>query len=43
MVCTGFRFDSSMGSARYYEEVPVDYVHESDFGEAATYFVVTLE
>jgi hypothetical protein len=31
------------GPAKYYEEVPVDYVHESDFGEAATYFVVTLE
>jgi hypothetical protein len=31
------------GPAKYYEEVPVDYVHESDFGDAATYFVVTLE
>ena len=30
-------------SARYYEEVPVDYVHDSDFGEAQTYFAVTLE
>lgn len=31
------------GPAQYYEEVPVDYAHESDFSEAETYFVVTLE
>ena len=31
------------GLARYYEELPVDYVHESDFGAAATYFTITLE
>jgi len=31
------------GPAQYYEEVPVDYVHESEFGEAETYFAVTLE
>jgi len=31
------------GQARYYEEVPVDYVRDSDFGEAETYFLVTLE
>jgi thioredoxin reductase len=29
--------------AWHYEEVPVDYVHESDLGEAGAYFVVTLE
>jgi thioredoxin reductase len=31
------------GDARYIEEVPVDYVHESEFGSAESYFVVTLE
>jgi thioredoxin reductase len=31
------------GSARYYEELPVDYVHESDLGAAGTYFTITLE
>jgi len=31
------------GDARYFEEVPVDYVHESDFGSAESYFLVTLE
>ncbi len=31
------------GSARYYEEVPVDYVHDSDFALAESYFVITLE
>jgi hypothetical protein len=31
------------GQAAYYEELPVDYVHESDFGEAECYFMITLE
>jgi thioredoxin reductase len=31
------------GTARYYEELPVDYVHDSDFGAAESYFTVTLE
>ncbi len=31
------------GSARHYEELPVDYVHESEFGAADSYFTVTLE
>jgi thioredoxin reductase len=31
------------GRARYYEELPVDYVHESDFGAADCYVTVTLE
>jgi thioredoxin reductase len=30
-------------TARYYEEIPVDYVHDSDFSESATYFTVSLE
>jgi thioredoxin reductase len=29
--------------ARYYEELPVDYVHDSDLGTAACYFTITLE
>jgi thioredoxin reductase len=31
------------GEARYYEELPVDYVHASDFGKADGYFTITLE
>jgi hypothetical protein len=31
------------GNAHYYEELPVDYVHESDFGASENYFTVTLE
>lgn len=31
------------GSARYYEELPLDYVHESDFGTSDSYFTITLE
>jgi thioredoxin reductase len=33
----------SQGQARYYEELPVDYVHESTFGEAENYYTITLE
>ncbi len=29
--------------ARYYEEVPVDYIHNSEFGKCDSYFVLTLE
>ena len=31
------------GSARYHEEMPVDYAHEVGFGQSGCYFVVTLE
>jgi thioredoxin reductase len=31
------------GTAQYYEEVPVDYICESDFAEAETCFAITLE
>lgn len=31
------------GGARYYEEIPLDYVHDSEFGSAESYFSVTLE
>ncbi len=33
----------SDGDARYYEELPVDYVHEGEFGAAESYFALTLE
>ena len=29
--------------AQYYDELPVEYVHESDFGSASLYFTITLE
>jgi hypothetical protein len=31
------------GSARYYEELPVDYVQECEFSRAECYFTITLE
>jgi thioredoxin reductase len=31
------------GEARYYEELPVDYIRDSDFGEAECYVTITLE
>jgi Pyridine nucleotide-disulphide oxidoreductase len=34
---------SADGSARYYEELPVDYVHDSEFGAADCYFTIMLE
>jgi len=33
----------SDGGAQYCEELPVDYVHESEFGAAGSFFTVTLE
>jgi hypothetical protein len=35
--------DEQAGTARYYEEVPVDYVADSDLGSASSYFVITLD
>ena len=31
------------GSAWYYEELPLDYVHQSELGSGEHYFAVTLE
>jgi len=31
------------GNARYLEELPVDYVHESEVGESNCYFTISLE
>jgi thioredoxin reductase len=31
------------GNARYIEELPVDYVHESEIGEGGCYFTISLE
>src|SRR5262249_50737253 len=31
------------GMARYYEELPAEYVHESRFGDAGSYFLISLE
>lgn len=30
-------------TARYFEELPLDYVHEGDFGNSASYFTISLE
>jgi len=35
--------DDAAGTARYYEEVPVDYVADSEFSDADSYFVITLD
>jgi thioredoxin reductase len=31
------------GEARYYEELPVDFVHDSEFGQQEDYYLITLE
>lgn len=31
------------GRAHFYEEVPVDYIHDTEFGAEESYFVITLE
>jgi hypothetical protein len=31
------------GEVRHYREMPVDYLHDSGFGRADTYFTITLE
>ncbi|GHJ36923.1 NAD(P)-binding domain-containing protein [Streptomyces sp. TS71-3] len=31
------------GEVRHYEEMPVDYLHDTEFGESGLYFTVTLE
>jgi len=31
------------GGARYFEEVPIDYIHASEFGKSESYFTITLE
>ena len=35
--------DHSTDTARYYEELPVDYIHESVLGESSHYFVLTMD
>lgn len=35
--------DRACGVARYYEDLAVDYVHDSDFGREEDYYVITLE
>ena len=43
---TGFLCDAIVidgGRAHYYEDLPVDYVHECGIGEKGHYYVVTLE
>ena len=41
-LCDLIVFDPQ-GQARYYEELPVDYVRDSDFGEAECYVTIALE
>ncbi len=35
--------DHRRGEARYYEELPVDFIHDSAFGREQDYYVITLE
>jgi thioredoxin reductase len=41
-LCDVIAVDSASG-ARYYEELPADYVHDSDFGTGEKYWTITLE
>ncbi len=42
-LCDVFVIDEGSESARYYEELPVDYVRETDLGQSADYFTLNLE
>jgi thioredoxin reductase len=42
-LCDLIVVDPGGAIARYYEELPVDYVHDSLLGSAECYFVITLE
>jgi thioredoxin reductase len=35
--------ESAGEPARYYEELPLDYIHDTPFGESRHYYIVTLE
>ena len=42
-LCDLLVVDEEKQEARYYEELPADYVHESDFGQNEHYYTVMLE
>jgi thioredoxin reductase len=42
-LCDLIVVDPEGGTARYYEELPVDYVHDSFFGAGSRFFTITLE
>ncbi|MEM9490194.1 MAG: NAD(P)-binding domain-containing protein, partial [Myxococcota bacterium] len=42
-LCDLIVVDEDAGTARYYEELPVDYVHDSDFGRGSHYYTITFE
>jgi thioredoxin reductase len=42
-LCDYLCLDDRGEKAHYYEELPVSYVHESDFGRRDQYFLITLE
>jgi hypothetical protein len=43
VLCDLIVAEPGVSTVRYYEELPVDYVHDSMFGSADCYFMVTLE
>lgn len=42
-LCDLIVVDERANQARHYYELPVDYVHESDFGRGAHYYTITFE
>jgi hypothetical protein len=42
-LCDAMLIDKQAGSAKYVLELPVDYVHESEFGQSSHYYTVTFE
>lgn len=42
-LCDLIEIEPGETAARYYEELPVDFVHDSVFGSADCYFTITLE
>ena len=42
-LCDTIVADEEAGAARYYQELPADYVHDSEFGRSTHYYTITFE
>jgi thioredoxin reductase len=42
-LCDTILVDEEAGAARYYQELPSDYVHDSEFGHSTHYYTITFE
>lgn len=42
-LCDYIKIDENSGSANYYEDIPVDYLHDCQMGQHNHYYTITLE